>query len=174
MTKEGPAIFHKLRSCGSHLTIQEIGKLDVKVNVIPNGLEKYMAFTVNSNLVFIDSMKFMEFSLDVLVKNLRGNDFKYLPQEFSGDLLELVKQKGVYPYEYTGSFKRFSEDKWSYRCEYFSSLKDECTIETDYSHATNVWNMFKMGAYHEHNGWLSWSLFKNRRFVIGWCFRKVY
>ena len=27
-------------------------------------------------------------------------DFKYLRQEFTGDLLELVKQKGVYPYEF--------------------------------------------------------------------------
>ena len=29
--------------------MSEIGKSDVKVNVIPNGLEKYMAFTINSN-----------------------------------------------------------------------------------------------------------------------------
>ena len=36
--------------------------------------------------------------MDALVKNLLDNHFKYLSQEFSGDLLEL-KQKGVYPYE---------------------------------------------------------------------------
>ena len=41
----------------------------------------------------------MNSSLDALVKNLSDNDFKYLSQEFSGDFLELVKQKGVYPYE---------------------------------------------------------------------------
>ena len=70
-----------------------------------------MAFTINNNLVFIDSVQFMNSSLDALVKNLSANDFKYLLQEFSGDLLELVKQKGVYPYEYMNSFKRFSEDK---------------------------------------------------------------
>ena len=70
-----------------------------------------MAFTINNNLVFIDSIQFMNSSLDALVKNLSANDFKYLLQEFSGDLLELVKQKGVYPYEYMNSFKRFSEDK---------------------------------------------------------------
>ena len=39
-------------------------------------------------------------SLDALVKNLSEMDFKYLRQEFTGDLLELVKQKGVYPYEF--------------------------------------------------------------------------
>ena len=47
------------------------------VDVIPNGLEKYMAFTINRNLAFIDSMQFMNYSLDSLVKNLSDNDFKY-------------------------------------------------------------------------------------------------
>ena len=63
--------------------MQEFGKYDVKVSVIPNGLEKCMAFTINKNLVFIDSIQFMNSSLDVLVKNLSHNDFKYLSQEFS-------------------------------------------------------------------------------------------
>ena len=52
-------MFRNLRGDDSHLVMKEIGKFDIKVNVIPNGLEKYMAFTVNKNLVFIDSMKFM-------------------------------------------------------------------------------------------------------------------
>ena len=79
--------------------MQEIGKFDVRVNVIPNGLEKYMAFTTNKNLVFIDSMQFMNSSLDALFKNLSEIDFKYLSQEFSGDLFKQIKQKGVYPYK---------------------------------------------------------------------------
>ena len=58
-----------------------------------------MAFTINKNLVFIDSIQFMNFSLNKLVKNLSDSDFKYLSQEFSGDLLDLVKQKGFYPCE---------------------------------------------------------------------------
>ena len=68
----------------SHLIIKEIGKFDVKVSVIPNGLEKYMAFTVYKNVVFIDSMQFMNSGLDSLVKNLSKNDFKYFSEEFSG------------------------------------------------------------------------------------------
>ena len=35
----------------------------------------------------------MNSSLDALVKNLSDNDFKYLLQEFTGTLLELVKKK---------------------------------------------------------------------------------
>ena len=35
-----------------------------------------MAFTINENLVFTDSIQFMKSSLDALVKNLPDNDFK--------------------------------------------------------------------------------------------------
>ena len=117
MTKKIPAIFHNLRGYDSHLIIKQISKFDVKVSVTPNGLEKYMAFTINTNLVFIDSMQFMNSSLDSLVKNLSDNDLKYLSEEFSGDLLKLVKEKGVYPFEYMNSFKKFSENKLPDRCK---------------------------------------------------------
>ena len=36
-----------------------------------------MAFFLNKNLVFIDSMQFMSFSLDKPVKKLSDEDFKY-------------------------------------------------------------------------------------------------
>ena len=49
-------------------------------------------------------MQFMNFSLDRLVKNLVDKDFKYLVKEFSRESLELLKQKGAYPYEYMNSF----------------------------------------------------------------------
>ena len=52
-----------------------------------------MTFTVIKNLVFIDSMQSMSFSLAVLVKNLSKNDLKHLSQQFTCELLELVKQK---------------------------------------------------------------------------------
>ena len=53
--------------------------------------------------MFIDSMQFMNSSLDKLVKNLSDEDFKYLV-EFGSENLELLKQKDVYPYEYMNSF----------------------------------------------------------------------
>ena len=60
------------------LIIQEIDKFDVKVNIIPNELEKQVASTIINKLVFTDSMQFINFSLDALVKNLWDNDVKYL------------------------------------------------------------------------------------------------
>ena len=60
LTKKIPVIFHNLRRYGSHLIIKEISKFDAKVSVIPNELEEYMTFTINRNLIFIDSMQFID------------------------------------------------------------------------------------------------------------------
>ena len=50
-------------------------------------------FFLDKNLVFIDSMQFMNSSFDKLVKNLSDGDFKYLEKEFGSKNLELLKQK---------------------------------------------------------------------------------
>ena len=44
LTKKVPVIFHNLRGYDSHLFFNGLDKFDVKIKVIPNGLEKYMAF----------------------------------------------------------------------------------------------------------------------------------
>ena len=44
LTKKVPVIFHNLRGYGSHLIFNELDKFDVRISVIPNGLEKYMTF----------------------------------------------------------------------------------------------------------------------------------
>ena len=93
-------VFHNLQNYDSHIIMKVLGKFNLKLNVVPNGLEKYMSFNINNILNFIDSFQFLLSSLDSLVKNLGNNDFKYLSQEFDNSVLDLVKQKGFYPYEY--------------------------------------------------------------------------
>ena len=101
-------------------------------------------------MYFFDSMQFMNSSLDMSIKNLSGNDFKHLSQKFSSNFLDLVKQKGVYPYENKDNFKKFF-DKMPDRCEFFSSLKDECISKKYYLYATDIWIMFKMKIMHNHH-----------------------
>ena len=124
LTKKVPVIFHNLRGYDSHLIFNEFDKFDVKIKVIPNGLEKYMAFSLNKNLVFNDGMQFMNSSLDKLVKNSSDKDFKYLIEEFEFKYLELLKQKGAYLYEYMNSFERFNEEQLPARKYFYSSIKD--------------------------------------------------
>ena len=92
MSKKLVVIFHNLRGYDSHLIFKELGKFNCSVSVIPNGLEKYMSFTLGKNIVFIDSMFFLNSSLDKLVKTLSDEDFKYLSSVFSGKKLDLVKK----------------------------------------------------------------------------------
>ena len=81
-----------MRGYDSQLIFSELDKFDVKISVIPSGLEKYMTFfLIITYLFFIDSMQFMDSSLDKLVKNLSDEDFKYLVEEFGFENLELLK-----------------------------------------------------------------------------------
>ena len=96
-----------MKGCDSHLIFSELNKFDLKISVKPNGLEKYMAFVLSKNLVFIDSIQFLNCSLDKLVKNMSDENFKYLIKEFGSKNLEPLKQKGAYPYEYMNSFNKF-------------------------------------------------------------------
>src|SRR5271163_3026403 len=64
------------------------------------------------NLRFIDSFQFMSSSLSSLVDNLKksGIDkFKCTTEEF-GDKTEMMIRKGIYPYSYMSSFRKFDVD----------------------------------------------------------------
>ena len=153
-----------MRGYDSHLTFNELDKFDVKINVIPTGLEKYMTFFLNKNLVFIDSVQFMNSSLEKLVKNLLDEDFKYLVEEFGSENLELLKQKAPYPYKYMNSFERFNKEKLPARKYFYSSTKDgktgddgkisDCHISVKhYLACEKTWDKFEMknmGDYHNY------------------------
>ena len=123
-----------------------------------------MAFFLGKDLVFTDSMQFMNFSLYKLVKNLSDEDFKYLVEEFGPECLEILKQKGAYPYEYMNSFKRLNENKLLARKYFYSSIKDGKISDDDkisdghisvkdYMVCEKIWDKFgmkNMADYHDH------------------------
>ena len=71
--------------------MQELDKFNLQISVTPNGLEKYLSYTINNKLSFIDSFQFLISSLDSLVKNLNKDNFRYLSQEFDKNKLDRVK-----------------------------------------------------------------------------------
>ena len=46
LTKKVPVIFHNLSGYDSHLIFNELDKTDIKIKIIPNGLEKYIHFFI--------------------------------------------------------------------------------------------------------------------------------
>ena len=69
-----------------------------------------MSFNINKMLVLIDRYQFLNFSSDSLVKSLSKNDFKCQNQKFHNNVLDLVKQKGFYTYEYMRGFGSLKKD----------------------------------------------------------------
>ena len=161
-----PVIFHNLRGYDSHFIMQQIGEIAKKhayknkrgeechmnINCIPNNMEKYLAFMLGNHLVFLDSLQFMNSSLDNLIKNLPDEAFKYTKQEFEKEQFNLMKQKGIYPYDHMDSFDRFNETQLPEKQDFYSILNNEHISDEQYKHAQNVWNTFNlktMGDYHD-------------------------
>ena len=83
---------------------------------------------------------------------MSSEDFKYLSEIYSGEKLELVKKKGIYPYAYFNSFKRFKEGKLPDIDKSFSSVKHCGINEKEYQRACDVLEVFKiknLGEYHD-------------------------
>ena len=160
-----PVIFHNLRGYDSHFIMQEIGAIvkkhtyknkkgeeqQMNINAIPNNMEKYMAFMLGNHLTFIDSFQFMSSSLDKLVSNLSAEAFKYTSKKLKKEKFELMRKKGIYPYDFMDSFEKFDKTELPTKEEFYSILNNEHITDEDYSHAQNVWNTFQlqtMGEYH--------------------------
>ena len=171
-----PVIFHNLKGYDSHFIMQKIGKMiedevvydihhqkkkdpdniieykiEPSIKIIANNFEKYMSFSIGKHLRFIDSFQFMSQSLDKLSSNLPEDRFIYTGGEIDGDY-NLMKKKGVYPYDYMDSFSRFNENQSPKRKEFYSILNDTDVSEDDYKHAQKVWDAFKirnLGEYHD-------------------------
>ena len=73
----------------------------------------------------------MSSSLDTLVNNLPETTFNNIKRYYTGDELNLIKRKGIYPYEYMDSKERFKENKLPPKESFYSSLND-CYVYTQF------------------------------------------
>ena len=55
---------------------------------------------------------------------------QYLSQEFNGKVLDLVEQKGFYPFEYKSDFEKFKEELPSKENVYSSLMGKKTVIES--------------------------------------------
>ena len=114
-------------------------------------MERYRTFSVGQ-LQFIDSLQFLNSSLDKLSGNLRLGDIQITKSHSDGKDLELLRRKGFSPYEYINSFNCFNESQLPSKEAFFSKLTRECVSDKDYQHAQNVWKTFdiqSLGQYHD-------------------------
>ena len=165
-----PVFFHNLSGYDSHLFIKSLASSNKKetLECIPNNEEKYISFTKNIivgqytnkkgevkdktfKIVFKDSLKFMSSSLGALVNNLPKDGFKNISKYYTPEEVELIKQKGFYPYEYMNTEEKFNDTELPPREAFYSKLSGRGISEKDYKHAWNVWYTFKMKTFKDYH-----------------------
>ena len=102
-----PVIFHNLQGYDAHLFIKQLSKIKGDFTCIPSTEEKYISFSkkvkvdeyqnkdgktvsLNMELRFIDSFKFLQTSLANLVKNLQPDDFVNTKEIFKREQVDLL------------------------------------------------------------------------------------
>ena len=163
-----------MKNYDGHLIIQNAEKLSnkKKIDVIAQNSEKFINIGVDS-LSVKDSFSFITASLDklvsltkydntdekerskwVLCENWQSN-FRYSSKNDiikTEKCLDLLTEKGVYPYDYMNSFDKFNDEQLSSKEQFYSRLTEEDITLDDYKKAEQIWKHFdiqNLGAYHD-------------------------
>ena len=169
-----PVFFHNMKNYDGHLIIQNAEKLSnkKKIDVIAQNSEKFINIGFDS-LSVKDSFSFITASLDKLVSMtkydntdekdrrkwvLRDNwqsNFRYSSKNDiikTEKCLDLLTEKGVYPFDYMNSFDKFNDEHLPSKEQFFSRLTEEDITNDDYNKAKQIWKHFgikSMGDYHD-------------------------
>lgn len=177
-----PVYIHNLKGYDAHLFITSLSKYgqhSSSVSCIPNNEERYISFSkeikvgeyysekhnklkpIMYEIRFLDSIAFMNSSIESLVSNLRKDcnndeDFKRIfPNSYKHfnnmEQLKLMTQKGVYPYDYIDSFDKLNRTALPPREAFYSRLYDsECSM-SDYLRAKLVWKTFNCKTFLDYH-----------------------
>ena len=161
-----PVFLHKLKNYDSHLIIERANELSerAQIDVIALNSEKFITFALK-NHCFKDSVSFLSSSLDKLVKLSKyednekkkdwQNNFKFSkrnPYVSNDEDLDLLTDKGVYPYDYFTSFDKFRERELPPKEKFYSNLTESNIEDDEYERAQKIWQHFgirNLGQYHD-------------------------
>ena len=137
-----PVIAHNMRGYDSHLILkgyEHSVSLKSSISVIPSNTEQFIAFQLGK-LRFLDSLQFLNASLDRLVNTLPADAFKFT-SKFSPSP-DLAKQKQVYPYEYMTDRSKFDEQRLPPKEKFYSALSESDITDEEYERALQAWDAF--------------------------------
>jgi hypothetical protein len=93
---------------------------------------------------FIDSFRFLHYSLSKLANLLPEDKFHLTTRKFADiDQFRMAKQKNFYPYEYMSDMSKFDEEALPSREVFYSSLTGEGISEEDYEFAQKAFHIFR-------------------------------
>ena len=157
LDKYVPIVFHNLRGYDGHLILREAYKINPnwRYQIIPQNHQKFMSLKIGA-MQFIDSLLFMNESLDTLVKNLKGkdndiNNLIHTKMHFNENT-SLMSRKGVYPYDYVNNDDVFNDTQLPTIEKFYNKLRREHIKPEEYEYAHKVWNQMDcktFGDYHK-------------------------
>ena len=157
-----PVVFHNLSGYDAHFVIKEVADaFNGKISLLPLTKERYISFTKDVDDLrgdgknwrkmlkfrFVDSFKFLATSLQKLASDLGKERLTILRREFQhlpDEQVDLLTRKGVFPYDYVASYAKLEDTRLPPRDALYNRLNDSGVSESDYGHATNVWNTFRV------------------------------
>lgn len=164
-----PIFFHNL-NYDSHLFIKQLATHQEQIDVIPQNKEKYISFSkhllvdeipdppneypkkIFINLRFLDSFRFMHFSLAKLAETLSADQCVEVRKGFgSGTKFELMCKKGVFPYSYVNSFSKLDQTTLPTIDEFYDNIREESIVQTEYDRAVQVWQTFNCRTLGEYS-----------------------
>lgn len=92
----------------------------------------------------------MSQSIDQLAKNLNSDQFNIVNEQYSLPIKnQLIKQKGVFSYNYVNSFERLDEKELAKEC-FFNEMTNCEISDEQYNHAKLVWCTFDCNTLGEY------------------------
>ena len=188
-----PLFAHNLSNYDLHhveLALQSLNEKNT-ISVVPSTCEKFISLQIGVHIKatqnkkgvwtnryeyirLLDSFNFMNTSLDKLVQNLPPDQLSLLEQPFQEwptSSVNLLKQKGSFPYCYVDSFEKLSETQLPSQTN--SLQQYEVTVsEDEYKQALQVLNLFScQNIFEYYNLYLKTDVFLLAAVVL--CFRQV-
>lgn len=126
-----------------HFILEKAGKY-FKPDCIPKSREKYSVLSFDGGTIkFIDSISFLQSSLDTLVKNNDNDDFQIFRHFFPSVCDEELLRKGVFPYEYITSLEVLNEKSLPSKEKFYSRLNEKEISNEDYEHAIHIFKKYQ-------------------------------
>ena len=132
-------------------SINKISEIDNDISQIDNKFTDNMRPMISSLSQSIDKISGInnKISQDELIKKF-PNTYRLCNKDLNK--FEFLLRKGVYPYEYMDSWKRFKEESLPDKESFYSELNKEGITDENYAHAqkvSNTFNIKNLGEYHD-------------------------
>ena len=158
--------FHNFSGYDCHLILPFLTKSCLPevetISIIPKGGEKFMSVRINTRITLLDSMNFLQGSLEKLFDSIKDTcKFKFLkqsslisvydkgskrriPRKDASDRLKLMLLKGIFPYEFAKRLEDFDRATLAEKDDFYNSMTGSTVTNEQYNRAKKVWGVFKM------------------------------